>query len=372
MIDTICLLVPLNQCVFLDENNVEIPNWDMYSKTDHYKKFVRNPSKKEKATGLYFPRLTRFERKTAILQNVKIEFSAPKLLYGNNLEELIDSDFDRVLETLRDRLVRMGIRLFQHSLEGAKVSAIHYSKNILLTDGYTASHLITEIGKIDLRRSFDFARARFINDGQSLCAHTDSHELVIYDKIADLNKGKKRAIDRDQKPCQTSLFGEFKNKKEPVEILRFEIRLGKGVKIKSILKGLNFKNDLTFKEMFSNEISRKVVWLYWEKIINARNNGLFTISITNKDLLREIYRSYPRIKANRAIFLVGLSTLAKEGNGLGELRSIVARTAKDRSWGRIMEQYRAFTKTIPRDRVRDWVDQIDKALKEYKPYKISL
>ncbi len=374
MIDTVCLLVPLNECTFLDKNNTEIPDWDLQARTKDYQRFVRNPTKADKTSGMYFPRVTLYKRKLKgdILQNVKIEFSAPKLIYGNNLEELIDGDFGRIVETLAERLKHVGVRIFQHSIENAKVSAIHYSKNILLTNGHTAIHLISEIGKIDLRKSFDFSRARFINDGQSLCAHTDAHELVIYDKVADLNKGKKRAIDRDQTPRQIDLFKEFKERKELIEILRFEIRLCKRVKMKSLFKTLVQENDFTFKQMFKNDVSRKVVLYYWKKIINARNNGLFTLSRSNKDLLREIYRSQPRIKPKQAIFLIGLSALATEGNGLGELRSIVSKTAKDRTWGRIMEEHRAFAKTIPQDRIRDWVEQIDMVLKEYKPYKISL
>lgn len=372
MIDTVCLLIPLSECVFLDKNNAEIPDWDLQAKTKDYQRLVRNPTKADKVAGVYCPRVTLYRRRGDVLQNVKIEFSAPKLIYGNNLEELVDGDFDQIVEILSDRLKRMGIRMFRHSLENAKVSAIHYSKNILLDNGYTASHLISEIGKIDLRKSFDFSRARFINDGQSLCAHTDSHELVIYDKVADLSKGKKRAIDRDQTPSQVSLFKEFIERKRLIEILRFEIRLCKRVKMKSLFKILGQENDFTFKRMFSSSISRKVVRHYWEKIINARNNGLFTLSKTNKDLLREIYRSHPKIKPKQAIFLVGLSSLAKEGNGLGELRSIISKIPRDRTWGRIMEEYRELAGSISKDRVRDWVEQVDRAIDVYAPYRIDL
>ncbi len=372
MIDTVCLLIPLDQCVFMDKDNKEIPNWDMHSKTENYQKFIRNPTKADKATGMYFPRITLFKRRYEQFQNVKIEFSAPKLLYDNNLEELNNADFNRMVDVLLDRLKRMGVRLFRHSILNAKVSAIHYSKNILLTDGYTASHLISELGKIDLRKSFDFARARFINDGQSLCAHTTSHELVIYDKIADLNKGKKRAIDRDQTPYQTSLFGELKGRKQLIEILRFEIRLCKREKINSLFKKLGYEPNLTFKQMFNSFISQKVVGHYWERIINAKNNGLFTLPISSKDLLRELYKAQPDIKPNRALYLVGLTTLAKDGNGLRELRTILTGKSNDRTWYRIIADHRELAESISKDRVRDWVYQIDEGIKKYEPITRSI
>lgn len=371
MIDTVCLLIPLNLCIFLDKNNEEIPDWDMHSKTENYQKFVRNPTKKDKASGLYFPRVTLFKRRYDQFQNVKIEFSAPKILYHNNLEELTNADFDKVIDTLQDRLKRMGVRIFRDSLVNAKVSTIHYSKNIQLTDGYTASHLISEIGKIDLRKSFDFSRARYINDGQSFCAHTASHELVIYDKISDLSKGKKRAIDRDQTSYQTSLFGEIKSKKQLVEVLRFEVRLCKKDKINSLFQKLGYEKDLNFQQMFDSRISQKVVGHYWEKVIGAKDNGLFTLSMSSKDLLREIYKSRLDIKPNRAIYLVGLASLAKDGNGLRELRAILTGKANDRTWYRIIADHREFAETISKQRLRDWVYQIDKSIKEFKPYKLT-
>jgi hypothetical protein len=367
MIDTVCLLIPLHHVVFLDKANKEIPDWDLHSKTESYQKFVRNPTKTDKESGLYFPRITLYQRRYQREINVKIEFSAPKLLYENNLEELKNSDFDKVIDVLQDRLKRMGLRVFRKFLVEANVSSIHYSKNILLSEGYTANYLIAEIGKIDLRKSFDFARARYINDGQSLCAHTASHELVIYDKVSDLNKGKKRAIDRDQTPYQTSLFTELKSVNKHIEILRFEIRLGKKDKINSLFKKLGFGQNLNFTQMFNCYVSQKVVSHYWEGIINAKNNGLFTLPSSSKDFLRELYKLEPHIKPNRALYLVGLMTVSKDGNGLRELRTILAGKANDRTWYRIISDHRKLAKQTSTNKVRDWVHQVDKEIKNYQP-----
>lgn len=59
MIDTVCLLIPKEKMHFL----LGVSSWELYSKTDEYQKFVRNPSKMEKDTGKYFPRLTGYKRK---------------------------------------------------------------------------------------------------------------------------------------------------------------------------------------------------------------------------------------------------------------------------------------------------------------------
>ncbi len=367
MIDTVCLLVPKDRMVYLSG----VSNWELYSKTDEYQKFVRNPSKAEKETGNYFPRLTAYNRRFSKDANIRIEFSAPKLLYLNNLDELEDKDFPQVIEVLQERLKTMGVIITKSVLENASVSSIHFSKNIVLQDGYTVNHLISEMNKVNLRKSFDFAKTRFINDGQSLYAHTTSHQLVIYDKIADLNKDKKRAIDKDQTYFQQSLFTKLSKEKELQEVIRFEIRLSQKQKMNKVLEDLGYQKNPTFKEVFSAEMSKKVVSDYWKKLIKERNLGLFSISVSIKDILRTLFLADKKLKPKQAIYLLGLFQLAKDENGMRQLRTIISKQSHDRTWYRIVKDMQQASELITKNKLRDWVTQIDKALENYKPYKIK-
>ena len=370
MIDTVCLLIPKDKMTMLDMTGYGVPRWDLYSKTEQYNKYVKNPSKKDLDSGLYFPRLTGYRRKSFNKEaNVRIEFSVPKLLYLNNLDELEEKDFPRVIEILQERLRSMGVIVTQRVLEKASVSSTHFSKNIQLEDGYTANHLISEMNKVNLRKAFDFARSRYINDGQSLYAHTTSHQLVIYDKVADLGKDKKRAIDKVQTPYQFSLFAELTKEAEMTEIIRFEVRLNLKQKMNSVLEKLGYAKNPTFKDIFNKEMSRKVVTEYWKTLIKERNLGLFSVSLSLKDILRTLYLADRKIKPNRAIYLVGLFMLGKDENGMRELRSIVARKSHERTWYRIAKDMQTISQVITKNKLRDWVTQIDKKLEDYKPYK---
>ena len=366
MIDTVCLLIPKEKMTYL----VGVSSWDIYSKTDEYTKYIRNPSKAEKDTGKRFPRLTGYSRRFSQDANVRIEFSIPKLLYLNNLDELEEKDFPSVIETLQERLKTMGVIVTQSVLQNASVSSVHFSKNIKLENGYTASHIINEISKIDLRKSFDFAKARFINNGQSLYAHTKAHELVIYDKIADLGKDKKRAMDKDQTLYQRSLFSELK-KEEMLEIIRFEIRLCQKQKMNSVLEKLGYQKNPLFKDVFNKEMSQKVVTDYWKKLIKERNLGLFSISLSLKDAIRTIYLADSKLKPNRAIYLLGLFMLGKDESGMRELRSIVSKKCNVMTWYRIAKDMQHAGELITNNKLRDWVTQIDKTLEDYKTYKIK-
>lgn len=347
----------------------EVASWELYSKTDQYVKFVRNPSKAEKETGKYFPRLTGYKRQFSQEANVRMEFSVPKLIYLNNLEELEDKDFPKVIEVLQERLKTMGVLVTKSVLENASVSSVHFSKNIVLQDGYTVSHLISEMNKINLRKSFDFARARFINDGDSLYAHTTSHQLVIYDKVADLSKGKKRAMDKTQTFYQRGLFAELNKEDELQEIIRFEIRLSQKQKMNKVLEDLGYQKNPVFKQVFSTEMSKKVVTDYWKKLIKERNLGLFSLSISIKDILRTLFLADKKLKPKQAIYLLGLFMLAKDENGMRQLRTIIAKRSHDRTWYRIVKDMQEASELITKNKLRDWVTQIDKNLDEYKPYK---
>lgn len=371
MIDTVCLTLPYNSLVLLDENNQAVPQWDLQSKTENYSKYVRNPSKADKQSGLYFPRLTIYSRRFGQQPSVKIEFSVPKLLFNNNLEELSDKHFDDVIDALQDRLLKMGVRVFKQVLASAPITTVHFSKNFSLADGYTSSYVISELQKIDLRKSFDFARARYINNGQSICAHTRSHELVIYDKIADLGKTKKRAIDKDQTAMQLSLFDSVQAKEKLIEILRVEIRLCNKQKINSVLKRLHLPQDPTFRDVFSKKVSQLVLKQYWESLIKTDQIALFTIDQPAKKLLREMCRGDPSLKPKQAIYQVGLALLAKDGDGLTELRSIFDSRINDRNWYRIKNDFKQISANTSSQQIRSWVNQIEKQIRVYSPIVIS-
>ena len=140
-----------------------------------------------------------------------IELSLPKLLFGNNFDELVLSDFNPVTILLKSRLKDMGIMVFTKVLENAPISAIHYSKNIPLTDGTTPHYLISKIKEANIKLSLDVNQTDYRNDGHSYKWHSNSYEVAFYDKIKDLQQAKKsesRTIEKDN-ASQLELFEEL-------------------------------------------------------------------------------------------------------------------------------------------------------------------
>jgi hypothetical protein len=163
---------------------------------------VQNPTKADLQAGRYLPRLTLSKRKISagFALTLRIEFSAPKLVFGNNFDELKTGDFARVLIALHHALGSMGICVSREVLRKARISAIHYSKNIAFTDYTTCFMVMSELDLIDLSSRLDLSRTDYRNKGHAIRYHANCFEVTFYDKLKDLEKARyseKRAIERN-------------------------------------------------------------------------------------------------------------------------------------------------------------------------------
>lgn len=168
MIDTIILTLTQNQFTITDPEKFE-PPFPPSASSDKPcipkgLKCKQKSNPQELALGLYKPRLTLFSRLTPLhgyKTLLKIEFSAPKLLLGNNFEELTEQNFAHVIKKLLSILSHMGIATTADALTSALVSAIHYSKNIPLTDGSTPYPYINKIKEANISLLLDVNQTDF-------------------------------------------------------------------------------------------------------------------------------------------------------------------------------------------------------------------
>ncbi len=258
MIDTVVLLLPQHAYQITEPDKfVPSARWitGISSSALHGIQSRQNPTKKELLAGIYKPRLTLFP--SANTRNskemvLKVELSLPKLFFGNNFEELKGKDWQPLLSKLSSTLDQMGVIVDPLALARAPISAIHYSKNIALTDGSTPYHYINKIKEANIKLSLDTNQTDYRNEGHSYKWHCNSYEVAFYDKIKDLEKAKqsdKRAIEKDN-ALQLNLFSKFARRKKKLEILRMEVRLNKRQKIKQLFNKLGIKSDLSFKSLF--------------------------------------------------------------------------------------------------------------------------
>lgn len=364
MLDTIILQILINYSSIINHEKFGPSTKKILDNQQGFSKYINNPTKIDKEKGIYKPRLTIIKRGKAIY--LKVEFSAPKLLFGNNLDELSENDFDEAVSKLRKIIKEMGVMLWTNEIENAEIISFHPSKNIPLSKGYTSSFAIRELSKINLNQKLDLEKVSFRNNGELLQFYANRHSFVLYDKINDLSKPVKRGIDKDQTKQQTLLFDYIQREKKNLEILRFEIRMSHKTKMKEILTEIGFTENPVFKNIFKEDICQKILKLYWNKFFQ-KDNFLFCISNNPQRLLQMILQKYPRTKPKTAVLLVGLNLLCKDDEGIRGLRTII----NSKNWTPLRNYLRKFKNDIFKHPQHEFIKDIEENLKDFKPFKLD-
>lgn len=386
MIDTIVLTIYNNQFEFIEgAEKFEPPLNTILNSQRVQRKCTQNPSKADFSAGIYKPRLTLTKRPNSKFPNgiqlaLRIEFSVPKLMYKNNFDEVSENDFEEVRKQLHFTLREMGVFVMYEALNKAQVSAIHYGKNIVLTNHELPSSYITEISRANVSQIYDINRSDFRNAGHSYKFRTNNFEFTLYDKLKDLQQSKlspKRSVEPD-KFNQVGLF-DLLNKKQddPFEILRMEIRLNKRYQIKKELNrlGINFKlEDLYFQKLFSKEIARKVCLGRLEEIRNGLyiTTGHSTGSITAK--ITQLLATNPD-QTPRLIFEFSAFDEVVVEHGNRTARQLI--DPRGTNWFRIKAKFENIQKDIfnQNSKINHLIDEIRKfdtvRLKDYPQLKLN-
>src|ERR1700733_2001142 len=341
MIDTIVITLTRDMFEITDpEAFTPSAAWAQSNKSQRGMLSKQNPLKQELLKGIYKPRLTlahcinRATAKREIM--LKIELSLPKLLFGNNFTELRFKDFSLVVNKLASVLESMGIITTAQTLAHASISAIHYSKNIYLTDGSIPYSYINKIKEANIRLSLDTNQTDYRNEGHSYKWHTNYYEVAFYDKIRDREKAKlstKRAVEKDNE-LQLPLFKKLQKRTKKFEVLRIEVRLNRRTKIKKLLNELNIKTDLTFKKLFKPAISKKILLHYLDKLESKRPKLLDYRSTSGKALLVDLIFNNPNLGPRQILYLYGFKQ-ALDHMTIRELRIMFSGYAA-RSWYRLI------------------------------------
>jgi len=298
----------------------------------------QNPTKKDLHNGIYKPRLLLSHRITASGKReimLKIEVSLPKLMFGNNFDELQYKYFLPITNKLSAILASMGVIATAESLAQAPLYSIHYSKNILLTDGSTPYHYLQKIKEANIKLSLDVNQTDYRNEGHCYKWHSNSYEVVFYDKIKDLEQAyqsDKRAVEKDS-TLQLALLGAFA-KRHKREILRMEIRLNRRKKIRQLCATLNVKTDLTFKSLYKPAIAKKMLLHYLDILESKRPSLLDYKAKSDLALLAALIVNNPELPATRIMQMFGLKKTLEIVN-IRELRGML-RNCNASNWYRLM------------------------------------
>lgn len=322
----------------------------------------------------YYPNLTvtpRWQRGKGLQVPLRIQFSAPKLIFGNNVDELTDDDFPRVVEILRQKLDLIGVRPYVHQLEEASVSAVHYSKNISLRNHYTASSAINILSKLDVTKKLEINKRHFQNKGHALYFDCGQYQIVFYDKMQDIVKNKRQAVDKEKTLDQLQLFKTLKEENRQLEILRLEVRITTKRKLNSLFRQNGYRIDPTLTDIFSQEKSQRFLQNYWNLI---QEQGKFLLRISDDKPLNMVIK----YQQNNGKKMPSLETLAlahilnyTQDNGLRELRNAFTSLYTDRTWYRFKKHLKTVESITDNQPKYQFVEDIESTLSSYKPFRTN-
>lgn len=374
MIDTVVLIVHEGNYKILDPKKF-IPSTTVLDSpisfgAKAFVKCVQNTSEDDYVKGLSSIKLTIIKRaiKGGFMKPLKIEFSAPKLLFGNNVNELSDEDFNLVIDTLKKRLLAMGIEVSRTSLLLAKVSVINYSKNIELPPFVTPSMILKELAKVNMTKRLSLDKTFFQNDGHALTFYSKSYTIVIYDKVKDVQKTTGVKVDKDPTIFQQDLFSD---NKLPMEILRIEIRLNNYRKIESLLKIIEKPMDRSFVNMFKSETAKQIIQYYWVLITDGINKFLFLNDEGIYITAEAIHQANPKLSAIKLLSIIGYIQFAKQDSGRS-LRKFIESHYTCRTWFRLNKVLKETLKNKRSLKYLSFITEITEAIEKFKTFTIDI
>jgi hypothetical protein len=364
MVDTVKILIPIHNPSIFDGSRFTPITLEQLVNSSGYGKTCLNPSLTYDKAGKYMPRLTMYKRITelGIIYQLSVEFSAPKMLFGNNFDELTENDLGLLLTKIQIALQELiGYKFSTEELACADVSAWHPSKNIAFLDYTSCQTILNTMGKLDISRTYDLQKTDF-RDGHIVHIHANSIDIAFYDKMADLLKAKKsikRAFEKDSL-VQIGILEDL-SKYQPIDVFRYEVRLVGRASIKRAYPELK---EWTLKNLFNKNLCRNTLIKHWEKLTSS----LDMLALDVKEPY-ELFQNY--IEANdsatpqAALAAVAGLLIANQG-GINNLRNALEARYGRQAWYRIKPLLKS-----PRAHRFTAFLHIDEALQEFNPTRLA-
>ena len=308
---------------------------------------VINPTPEDRRNGFYKPNVTYYERPMpggGHRYEVAVEVSLPKLHFGNNFEELTEADYKAVVKDLKRSLRTMGFsHAFVADISNFEVRKVDFCKNVRYTDGTTVATVISNLAKADISKIYDKQKTDFRNGGKIYHIHTNSQDIVFYDKISDLEQAKwseHRAKDSTPSYCQFGILKDLhdEQKQHPLSVLRYEIRLNGKSKIKAILEAVGADTSLTFKSIFKEDVARSVLLQTLDKITSKIPNSEL-LDETPENLLIDILAEGKNKRPKDVFARLGFMLVANSIGDTQKFRNLVDDNFQKDAWRRLVKDY---------------------------------
>lgn len=288
-----------------------------------------------KEYGQYYPSLAYRERpvgggRKGCTYELVIQFSIPKLIYGNNLYECDERRFDEIVEILHERLVGMGVNFIKKSdISHLYVRRMDVGKNIQMKNRLEVQSVIRSVATADMTKRLDLGETDYKNGGHMVRFHSTYEDVTIYNKGKDLERAhmsEKKSVDEE-----AYMADGINNALEKISVVRLEIKMsGKRVierRMKAI--GLKVPEKWEFQNLFKNNVCRTLLQARLNEIIDCipkiplddeEANGLLY------NLMEDESKTSKKGGLMRSLARYGLSRAIKDGLTMREVQTMAENT----------------------------------------------
>lgn len=302
---------------------------------------------------------------------LRAEFSVPKLIYGNSLREVSGADLEKALYSFKKALASAGILVESDTIASARVSAVHFCKNVLLPRDIRMQEILTELARMDISKVVDITQKEFKHGGQSLQIYSGTREWAFYDKVADAMRPKVKRKYK-QRVSQERGIIERHNLQEQ-EVFRFEYRIKLAVSVEKAVNealGRTPKTPVLFRDLFASDLCKKVVLNSWRELIQRPENQLALLAPMDglgvfDHIIAEALKVGGAHSMNHALTSYGLMSAVRD-HGAKEVRRALFRGWKSKHPERLtrkIEAAAALTRGLP---YSNSIAFIDAALERYE------
>lgn len=323
MIDTVRICIPLD--------NVTINDYDIFRPDPKYidRKTFCYVDVPDDLKHMTYPKMTvKLIPQTGKppIKEFRIEISSiPKFVFGENVSECKDNDFDSVVRVLQRKLSLLHIHIDKEYIENAYVSRLDYGKNIPID--IRSKTIISTLKNLPQSKHLSADENNYKNHGQEFRIQNDLLDYKVYDKILDVQKNDKVATilmpDETRKPLL-----DYLNEDMGIEdIIRFEFSMQSRAKIAEIFGKCDIESDLTFKDVFNSEYSRKVNLYAFDRFIKKHATYAFLTRTQYGVILDKCVKANKTIR--QALMIIGLRALQTRDNGIQALKDRYNNTSID-------------------------------------------
>lgn len=323
MFDTVRICIPFDKLTIMD--------YDIFKPHPRYIDretycYVKIP---EDLKSMGFPKMTVKvipQTGRAPIKEFRIEISSiPKLIFGENVSECQDTDFQLVINALQYKLNLLGIHIDTVDIENAYVSRLDYGKNIPVD--IRSKTIISALKNLPQSKHLSTDENNYKNHGQEFRVQSDYVDYKAYDKMLDIQKNDKSATVLMTDGTRKPLSAYLKEDMGIEDMIRFEFSMQSRAQIAEIFGKCDIESNLTFKDVFNSEYARKVNLYAFDRFIKKHATYAFLTRTQYGVILDKCVKANKTIR--QALVIVGLRVLQIKDNGVQALKDRYKNTSID-------------------------------------------